>query len=207
MVPEKKETIFADGEFTQLLYLSVLEVLGETEFNSLIESSALKVEGRDDPTRKPIAIDQLNSFLNALVNKYGLLSTRGFILLIGRATFRNLRRRNQAIQEIGSMQRRLEPFSTRIFLGLSDCIKLLQGHISTPIQLIETTPGWQVEFNDVVNLESMREINAFSFFLKGILQEFLEWMDPRRSFKVEELNPSHASFHNSGFFIQVLPMD
>jgi len=207
MVPDKKITIFADGEFTQLMYLSVLEVLGETEFNLLIESSTLKVDNRDDPTWKPITIDQLNSFLNVLVNKYGLLSARGFVLLTGRATFRNLRRRNQDVQEIGSIQHRLEPFSTRIFLGLRDCIKLLQDHLTTPIQLIETTPGWQVEFNDGINSELMREINAFSFFLKGILQEFLEWMDPRRKFKVEELNPSQVLSHNSGFLIHVLPMD
>ena len=207
MMPEKKEIIVADGEFCQMLHQGALEVLGETDLRILLVLSALKTDNNNDPIWKPISIDQVNRFLTALVKKYGLLSTRGISQLIGRAAFSSMRHTNKTIQEIGSIQRRLEPFSQRMLSGLREYFEMLQEHILIPITIIETTTGWQIEFNDDLKSGPACEVNAISFFLKGMLQEFLEWMDSRRNFKIEELDSAHKSSDICGLLIQVLLLD
>lgn len=207
MALEKEAIMFADGEFCQSLYRSASEVLGEDELHALLVSSTLNLARDDHLVWKSISIDQLDCFLISLKEKYGLINTRGISQLIGRAVFRHLRRSNQTIQQIGSMQNRLQPFSQRIFLGLQSYIEFLKKHLLIPISLNEEVPGWQIIFNVDLQPNSLRELNAISYFLKGMFEEFLEWMDVHRNIKIEELDYLKESHVARGFRIYVLPTE
>lgn len=207
MTPEIEVTMFADGEFCQLLYQSALEVLGKDDLQMLLASSRLNLDHEDHIVWKPISLEQVDCFSTALKEKYGLLSTRGISQLIGRATFRHLRRTNQTIQKIGSMQNRLQPFYHRIFSGLRSFIELLEKHHLIPVILIKEIPGWRIIFKLDLISNSLRELNVISYFLKGMFQEFLEWMDVHRNFKIEELEFLQESPDVRGFMIYVLPLD
>jgi len=207
MVQNNNAIFFADEKFCYFFYASVIETLGESDFKDLLVSSGLNEFDFYRPTFKPISIFQLNVFINALLSKYGILSSQGICILVGKAFFRNLRRERREVQEIGKIQRRLEQFSVRIYSGLIDLTEILQAHMQIPMRIIECSQKWQVEFNDEVLTHLDVRISSLSYFLRGFFQEYLEWMETDRHFKIEESLSEKSTQFKRGLEISVIPLD
>lgn len=182
--------------FSQAIYHGALELFGLVELRGLLRKagdleSKLSVQGCQGLS----SLDCQDLF-NSLIEQYGLLTTQGICLRLGRAIYQYLRRNYPEVIFNNSMEKRMRSLEKRITNELEKLTQWLQKNLACQMGMEKENENWIIRMNLFEKCHP--EINTTSFyFFNGILQECLEWMDSRHRYRIEMIsNPidDHSSY-------------
>jgi len=181
------DPILISTDFTQAILYGALEVLGSGELKKLLRLPEDRYLSLSDCGVQGLSSSVCMELLNAFIGQYGLITAQGICLRIGRATFQFLRRKHPEIIFNNSVEQRMRPLEERIMNELVNLTQWLQKNLACQIGMEKEKEDWIIRMKLFEKCHP--EINMISFyFFNGILQECLEWMDSRHSYKIEMLS-------------------
>jgi hypothetical protein len=187
-------------EFSRILFRSAFEILGEDDLNWVLCKTKLP-----NPITNGLSCEQVYSLERILNEFFGLLSAQGLSLRIGRIAFQTMRREFEEIKNLGMIDNRLKPLPKRLHYSFVVLGKTLNKHLGVQMVTKESIKGWRVKTK--MKMKNDISINLRTYFIKGLIQEFLEWLDARKDFRIEDSVENIYGNISCEYSIQVLNVD
>jgi hypothetical protein len=177
------------ADFSLAIYNSAFEILGLDEFRRLLRKAGDWEYKLPDQNCQGLSLSDCQNLLNSLIEQYGLLTTQGICFRLGRVIYQYFRRNYPEVIFNNSMEKRLQSLDKRISNELEALTQWISKNMACQIDMAKENKNWMIRIS--LFEKYLLEINMISFyFLNGILQECLEWMDNRHKFKIEmQINP------------------
>ncbi len=131
-------------------------------------------------------MDEYARFLDGLISTYGKLSAQGLMQRIGRVTFQNVRRQFEAIKNLGTTEHRMTPLRKRLEGDLLEMGRILADSMGCQLAVNPEGRDWYVAISGCIGIKDHDSLS--SYFIKGLLEKFLEWSDSRKDYRVEEID-------------------
>ena len=197
---DRQKTI--SPEFSHILIQSAIELLGRDDLLHVLKQAYLGGWLDSAPSViRGLTMAEYHCFQDDMISIFGKLSAQGLMQRIGRIVFCKMRRRIERIKNLGSIEHRMTPLSRRLQADLGELGKILENSLDCTLSAQSTGKDWQITLS---GCPGEREYSSLSCYLiKGLLQEFLEWSDSRKDFRMEELVTSNDA-ESCIFKIQVL---
>jgi len=166
------------SKFAQIFPYCFEEILGRKDWDSLIQNSGINtglIQGNNIPALQ-----------NELIKRYGLKTAQGIWQRVGRVAFHYIRRHFNPFVQLTRGENRYKPFSIRLPLGLQALNEFLSQNLDCQLSVITQEKGWQIDIDHCPECSRDEVDQQGSFFLRGLLQEYLLWIDARKDFRIEE---------------------
>jgi hypothetical protein len=149
-------------------------------------------------------IGQITDLYRSMVSCLGEHGAQGEAVQIGRYSFRYLLQLSDEDLHLADLQRKLLPSHERILTGLRSLAGLVGTALDIPVQVENQERSWVWACSDQ-NL--VQELEQVSYFLVGMIQEFLSWSTSGRFYQVE--HPSYLSDDTRGCLLVIhkVPLD
>jgi len=192
------------ADLSQAIYYGTFEMLGSLELAELLKKTGFLELRWSDKSCIGLTSKEVKDLLDSIHEQYGLLTAQGFYLRIGRVAFQYLRRNDPQIILDNSIEKRMQLLDDQIRGELEKDTNWLQENLNCQIHVKKQESNWIIFVNHP--LEYPPEINKASFyFLKGFLQECLEWIDSRHRFVISYLpDPVHKNSHRISISSQLI---
>lgn len=175
------------ADLSQAIYYGAFEMLGPFELGELLRKTGSWDVQLPDHGCHGLSSSEVKDLLDSINQQYGLLTAQGFYLRIGRVSFHYLRRNNPQMIFDNSIEKRMLLLEDQINNELEKETHWLQKNLVCQLHVKKQKDNWIIKVNH--SEESPQEINnAILFFLKGLLQECLEWMDSRHRYVMSMLS-------------------
>jgi len=167
------ENIYSLSEFHESLQQAVIETLGRQEaqkvFSAILGSEVADIE---NPIDTPI--DLLQGISDVFSILYQPNTARGLLLRIGDAVFPKLRRKIESLNDMGSIENRMQPFERKFESSMAQLAEILSSATGIPVEF-DAREGdcYYLRVSD----GSLRQ-----YFFAGILRAFGDWLDSRRDY-------------------------
>ncbi len=192
--------------FSQAVYHGALEIFGLVELRGLLRKAGDWESKLSDQGCQGLSSLDCQDLLNSLIEQYGLLTTHGICLRLGRVIYQYLRRNYPEVIFNYSMEKHMWSLEKRITNELEKLTQWLQKNLACQIGMEKENENWIIRMNLFDKCHP--EINKISFyFFNGILQECLEWMDSRHRYRIEMLSDSRDDHSSYSISIRYQPID
>jgi len=169
------------------IYLSVqeaaLEILGRQEAHKIF-GTAFEPNAQAAALSDESALDLIAEISNELSLKYHLNTARGLLLRIGDAAFPKIRRRVAHLNDLGSIDNRLQPLDRRFPIALEILVSVISSVMEIPIAL-DVQDGHCYRVNRTRNPEDARTGDLDLYLIAGLLRAFGFWLDSRHEYRVQ----------------------
>lgn len=174
------------ADLSQAIYYGTFEMLGTFELAKLLKKTGFLDLRWSGKSCIGLTSKEVKDLLDSITEQYGLLTAQGFYLRIGRVAFQYLRRNDPQIILDNSIEKRMQLLEDQISGELEKETNWLQKNLNCKIHVKKQEGNWIIIVTHP--LECSPEINKARFyFLKGFLQESLEWMDNRHRYVISFL--------------------
>ena len=186
---EQDNSIVISVKFCGAIFEGIVEILGLKGTRDLLQKANVpfkinnfyQVDIKDGFTKNQIIL-----LSKTLEKEYGASSGNGILWKIGRSTLHYLIKNFGNIQIVGSLEQRMMPFQQKIHSGLEVLAELLMKQAEGNVLVQEKEKKhWDFSIESDWMCISGCKVR-WCFFIRGLLIEFLEWLDSRRSYAVEE---------------------
>jgi hypothetical protein len=175
------------ADLSQAIYYGAFEILGPFELGELLKKTEFRAVHLPGDGCNGLSSSEVKDLLDSINQRYGLLTAQGFYLRIGRVSFHYLRRNNSQMIFDNSIEKRMQLLEDQINNELEKETHWLQKNLVCQFRVKKQKSNWIIKVN--LSVEYPPEINNTSyFFLKGFLQECLEWMDSRHRYVISMLS-------------------
>lgn len=192
--------------FTGVIIEGAQEIIGpagiQAVFNLAQRDSLVPYQSIEE-MRMGIKYDDLSAMVFVLEDLYGPRSAHGVLLRAGRASFRYLMRDFGDVIGIGSIDYRLQPARQRLRGGLEALAGVFREQACQLVEIGEDSQHW-IWRSELKMASVERElVKGISYFITGILQEYMEWVSGGKYYPVNE----QSFVENQGKVIFTLQID
>ena len=169
--------------FLQVLNQAMLEILGRGESHAILKRSGMCAGASEADLSGVGFSSMLESLGNEMARCFDDATARGLLIRAGRAALIFLRRHQEPISTLGSIDNRLKPVSRRF----ADSLQELAAALSSPQDLsleVELCAPMEFEWRMCYLLPTEKPERFTPFFFFGVLQEFCEWLDARKDYQL-----------------------
>lgn len=184
------------SKFAQIFSYCFEEILGRKDWDKLIQNSGMNL--------KLIHENNFPALQKELIKRYGLKTAQGIWQRVGRVAFHQIRRHFNPFVQLTRGENRYQPLSFRLPAGLYALNEFLNENLACQLSVITQEKGWQIDVDHCPECSHDEADQQCCFFLRGLLQEYLLWIDARKEFRVEE---TQCGGGHCRFIIIVIPTD
>lgn len=183
------------SEFHLSLQQAVIEILGRQEAQKVF-TAVLGAEISDIENPIDASVDLLQGVSDAFSILYQPNTARGLLLRIGDAAFSKLRRMVEPLNDMGSIENRMQPFERKFESSLAQLAEILSLVTGVPV-------SYDTKEDDCYYLRVTNGTLQLYFFA-GILRAFGDWLDSRRDY-FASVQPDHHPTHPQQVCLCVRP--
>lgn len=169
------------------IYLSIqeaaLEILGRQEAHKIF-GLAFDLNAPATGLGDETALDLISEISNEFSLKYHLNTARGLLLRIGDAAFPKIRRRVADLNDLGSIDNRLQPLDRRFPSALEVLVSVISSVMEIPV-VLDVQDDHCYRVNRSRNPEDARTGDLDLYLIAGLLRAFGSWLDSRREYRVQ----------------------
>jgi len=184
------------SKFAQIFSYCFIEILGCKDWDNLIQNSGMNAE--------LIQRNDIPALQKELIKKYGLKTAQGIWQRVGRVAFHYIRRHFNPFIQLTRGENRYQPLSFRLPAGLHALNEFFNENLGCQLTVTTQGKGWQIDVNHCPECSHIDTDQQGCFFLRGLLQEYLLWIDARKDFRIEE---TQCGGGHCRFIISVIPTD
>jgi hypothetical protein len=168
---------------TNAFYQSLLEIVGEETASKIFNSAHIDLHPVGAPRQLAASARQIEKAGAALASEFSPMAARGLLIRAGRASLIFFRRFFGEIDDLGSLENRLKPVPKRFLHSLDVLGSLWAREMDQPVTVRQCEGQEYLLGLDLSSLAGGGE-RFTPYFLFGLLEEFCQWLDARKKYRL-----------------------
>jgi hypothetical protein len=170
--------------FLQAIYEGTIEIMGKSK-TELIFSAISDCKESDENFENKNRSQIIANFGNEFAIRFHRNTAKGLLLRIGESSFIYLRKDIKKLIELGNIENRLKPISTRFEESLEVFAEILSEITALKIQVIKKNESsFCLEFaGDETSALLSSDLHLYYFM--GLFRAFCEWLDSRKEYSFQ----------------------